>query len=222
MLFRSAPIKKPWTVLTTNHALASDLGEQTCLCKTKHTQCQGRDTKRSENYTPAMAKLIVRSLKRSQSPNAGTSYAAQLADPNAVLLAMLECHPWRKQTHRTGIAKSHVRTFHTSKSGTEYSKRRVTEPQQSEYHATGPIVDHVRTMLPDDFTPGEFFGVMINRNTVCQPHRDKQNLGESCIMFLRDYKGGALILDDGRRFEKRGVWHRYDGRAHLQIGRAHV
>ena len=51
-----APIKKPWTVLTTNHALASDLGEQTCQCKTKHVQCQDRDTKRSENYTPAMAK----------------------------------------------------------------------------------------------------------------------------------------------------------------------
>ena len=148
-----APIKKPWTVLTTNHALASDLGEQTCQCKTKHVPCQGKDTKRSENYTPAMAKLVVRSLKRSQGPSAGTSCAAQTADPNAVLLAMLECHPWRAQTHRTGIAKSHVRTFHTSKSGQEYSKRRVTEPQQSEYHATGPIVDHVRTMLPDFFTP---------------------------------------------------------------------
>ena len=35
-------------------------------------------------------------------------------------------------------------------------------------------------------------------------------------MFLGDYKGGALILDDGRRFEKRGVWHKYDGRAHLR------
>ena len=34
-------------------------------------------------------------------------------------------------------------------------------------------------------------------------------------MFLGDYKGGALVLDDGRRFEERGVWHRYDGRAHL-------
>ena len=59
--------------------------------------------------------------------------------------------------------------------------------------------------------PGEFFGVTLNRNTVCQPHRDKKNVGESCIMFLGDFQGGALLLEDGRRFEERGVWHRYDG-----------
>ena len=34
-------------------------------------------------------------------------------------------------------------------------------------------------------------------------------------MFLGDFEGGALLLEDGRRFEKRGVWHRYDGRALL-------
>ena len=50
---------------------------------------------------------------------------------------------------------------------------------------------------------------------MCKPHRDKDNIGISCIMFPGDYKGGALVLDDGRRFEKRGVWHKYDGRAHL-------
>ena len=31
-----APIKKPWTILTNNQALASDLGNQRCRCKTKH------------------------------------------------------------------------------------------------------------------------------------------------------------------------------------------
>ena len=47
------------------------------------------------------------------------------------------------------------------------------------------------------------------------PHRDKKNVGESASMFLGDFEGGALLLEDGRRFEKRGVWHRYDGRALL-------
>ena len=79
----------------------------------------------------------------------------------------------------------------------------MQEQQQSEYHARGNIFEHVHTMLPEWFIPGEFFGVTINRNTVCQPHKDKQNVGESCIMFLGDYKGGALVLDDGRRFEER-------------------
>ena len=30
-------------------------------------------------------------------------------------------------------------------------------------------------------------------------------------MFLGDYEGGALLLEDSRRLEERGVWHRYDG-----------
>ncbi len=70
-------------------------------------------------------------------------------------------------------------------------------------------------LLPEWFVPGEFFGVTLNRNTVCRPHRDKKNVGESAIMFLGDFEGGALLLEDGRRFEKRGMWHRYDGRALL-------
>ncbi len=162
-----------------------------------------------------MAKFIVQCLTRSPRPNAGTSCAAQVVDKNAMLQGMLEGHKWRKQTHRTGIAKSHTRTFHTSRAGKDYSKCRVQEQQQSEYPAHGNIYEHIHTMLPEWFIPGEFFGVMLNRNTICQPPKDQQNVGESCFMFLGDYKGGALVLDDGRRFEERGVWHRYDGRAHL-------
>ncbi len=30
-------------------------------------------------------------------------------------------------------------------------------------------------------------------------------------MFLGDFQGGALLLEDGHRFEERGVWHQYDG-----------
>ena len=139
-------------------------------------------------------------------------WVAQLAS----LLRMLETHKWRKQTHRTGIATSHQRTHHTSKEGKAYTVCRVQEPQQSEYHARGEMYEHVRTkLLPEWLVPGEFFGVTLNRNTVCKPHRDKKNVGESAIMFLGDFEGGALLLEDGRRFEKRGVWHRYDGRALL-------
>ena len=101
---------------------------------------------------------------------------------------MLETHKWRKRTHRTGIATSYQRTHPTSKDGKAYSVCRVQEQQQSEYHAHGEIWEHVRTMLPGWFVQGEFFGVTLNRNTVCQPHRDKKNVGESAIMFL-----GAIL-----------------------------
>ena len=137
--------------------------------------------------------------------------AAQWAAKLATLHRMLETHRWRKQTHRTGIAPSYVRTHFTSKEGRPYSVCRVQEPQQSEYHASGEIWEHVRSMLPDWFVEGEFFGVTLNRNTVCQPHRDKNNIGESAILFLGDFQGGALLLENGSRFEERCVWHRYDG-----------
>ena len=139
------------------------------------------------------------------------SRAAQWAAKCATLQRMLETHRWRKQTHRTGIASSHLRTHHTSKEGKAYSVCRVQEHQQSEYHASGEIWEHIRTMLPEWFVEGEFFGVTLNRNTVCQPHRDKKNVGESAIIFMGDFQGGALLLENGSRFEERGVWHRYDG-----------
>ena len=137
--------------------------------------------------------------------------AAQWVAKRATLLRMLETHKWRKQTHRANIATSFLRTHHTSKEGKAYVMGRVQEQQQSEYHAHGKIWEHVRTMLPEWFVQGEFFGVTLNRNTVCQPHRDKKNVGQSAIMFLGDFEGGALLLEDGCRLEERGVWHRYDG-----------
>ena len=138
--------------MTTNQERRDDLDKQRCNCTAKHAPCQGRDIRCTDNYTPAMAKLIVQSLTRSPSPDASISCAAQLVDKNAMLLDMLDCHKWRKQTHRTGIAESHTRTFHTSKVGKDYSKCRVQEQQQSEYHAHGNIYEHVHTMLPEWFT----------------------------------------------------------------------
>ena len=98
-----------------------------------------------------------------------------------------------------------------SKEGKTYYECRVLEPQQSEYLNSGKVLEHVQTMLPAWFVPGEFFGVTLNRNVCCAPHKDKKNVGETGIMYLGDFEGGALLLEDGRRFEERGVWHRYDG-----------
>ncbi len=67
-------------------------------------------------------------------------------------------------------------------------------------------------MLPAWFGPGEFFGVTLNRNVCCAPHKYKNNVGETDIMYLGEFEGGALLLEDGRRFEERCVWHRYDGK----------
>ena len=45
----------------------------------------------------------------------------------------------------------------------------------------------------------------------CQMHRDRHNVGDSLWARLDDGVGGALRLEDGRRFWRRRRWHRYNG-----------
>ena len=46
-----------------------------------------------------------------------------------------------------------------------------------------------------------------------RPHRDARNSSlQSFILAFGEYEGGALVLEDGRRFEERNVWHCFDGR----------
>ena len=71
----------------------------------------------------------------------------------------------------------------------------------------GEILEHVRSMLGPDIN-----AVCINKNVVCGPHRDKKNCNVSYIVFFGNFTGGALCLEDGRRFEEKRVWHgAFDG-----------
>ena len=74
----------------------------------------------------------------------------------------------------------------------------------------GEILEHVRSMLGPEIN-----AVCINKNVVCGRHRDRKNCGPSFVCFLgRTFTGGALCLEDGRRFEEKYVWHGpFDGAA---------
>ena len=124
---------------------------------------------------------------------------------------LLQTCKWREQTHRTNISHNHTYVQRVSKEGKKYHERKVLEPQQSEYCGNGPILEHVRSMLPPWFQMGEHFAVTLNRNVQCSPHRDQNNVITTAILFLGDFEGGDLVLADGRRFSKRRVWHGYDG-----------
>ena len=76
----------------------------------------------------------------------------EVSDENiATLQRLMETRTWKKQTHRTNIASSFTRTHKVSKEGKEYTESAVNEPQHSEYHPRGEILEFVRTMLPDWF-----------------------------------------------------------------------
>jgi len=42
----------------------------------------------------------------------------------------------------------------------------------------------------------EFNSIHINHNVVCPPHKDKNNIGLSCIVSIGDYTGGELIINE--------------------------
>ena len=124
---------------------------------------------------------------------------------------MFETRKWLKQTNRLIIANSYTHIPRVSKEGKKYRDKKVLEPQQSECVKRGELLDLVKTMLPPWFTPGEHFCITANRNVQCAPHRDRDNLGDVGAMFIGDFEGGALLTENGDRYEERGVWHRYDG-----------
>ena len=53
--------------------------------------------------------------------------------------------------------------------------------------------------------------VILNKDVTCKRHRDGANLGSSYILFLGDFEGGALVFDDGTRFEAKREWLEFDG-----------
>ena len=55
--------------------------------------------------------------------------------------------------------------------------------------------------------------ITVYKDVVAQRHRDG-NAGHSWILWLGDFTGGELNFDDGARIDKKGVWHKIDGRVH--------
>ena len=82
---------------------------------------------------------------------------------------------------------------------------------------SGSILDHVQAMLGPQITC-----VCLNKNVPCAPHRDKKNAGESFVCYFGEFTGGALCLEDGRRFEGKRQWHgSFDGASLLHYNEPH-
>ena len=76
----------------------------------------------------------------------------------------------------------------------------------------GPMLALVREMLPD----AGITELCLNKCDPARPmaaHRDGKNSSDlSYIALFGYFTGGALCLEDGRRFEKPGTWFDFDGR----------
>ncbi len=56
--------------------------------------------------------------------------------------------------------------------------------------------------------------ITLNRDVVCKRHRDHDNNGQSWILWLGDFAGGALKFDDGTKGEGKREWHKINGHIH--------
>ena len=65
---------------------------------------------------------------------------------------------------------------------------------------SGPLLEAVQKMLPN------ITELCLNKDVVCPPHVDKGNYGDSYILFLGDFEGGALVFFNGTRYESKNVW----------------
>jgi hypothetical protein len=54
------------------------------------------------------------------------------------------------------------------------------------------IYDECKNLFPDF----DFEMIIINKNTIAPPHRDKNNIGKSLIIGFGDYNYGNLLIED--------------------------
>ena len=75
---------------------------------------------------------------------------------------------------------------------------------------SGPVFRICKEMRPDF----PFNVVVLNKfenHMQCQWHKDRRNVGDSLFAMMGDFEGGALELEDGRRFSEKYQWYRYNG-----------
>lgn len=70
------------------------------------------------------------------------------------------------------------------------------------------LIEAIKAIAPEWW--GDDTQITINKNIVCQKHRDGNN-GHSYILWLGDFTGGALLFEDGTRIEEKYKWHKFDG-----------
>ena len=136
---------------------------------------------------------------------------------------LLKKHKWPKVCRRTSVVSPEERVTLKERNGERRMTKNVCQSEgfsrlnKTRAHLSKPIEE----ILPDWFVPGEFFTITINKDVTCYPHKDKGNVGDSAILFLGDFSGGALHTEDGAVFSDKKVWHRFNGAEVLHWNEPH-
>lgn len=88
--------------------------------------------------------------------------------------------------------------------------RYVHEPKPSAQNKNHPALYRALLKLGNAICPFPYDAITVNKNNVCRPHVDKNNLGASLIVTGGDYEGGSFMLE-GNPIETRYTPVCFDG-----------
>ena len=135
---------------------------------------------------------------------------------------LLKKHRWPSFCRRLNIVPPEFRSEATWGYGRLCLRRTKSQAFGADNKKMRPLYDHIVSMLPEDFPRMEHLCMTINHNVTCYPHRDRANIGDVLIMFLGDFEGGELHMEDGTVYSEKRVWHRYDGAGVTHWNTEHV
>ena len=114
---------------------------------------------------------------------------------------------WNKHCLRANIAKKEDIVCYGKEGSIKVAK--VASNVLNNREKEPELYDAIKAVAPewwDDETQ-----ITLNKDVMCQRHRDHANKEHSWILWLGDFTGGALLFDDGTRVEGKGVWHKING-----------
>ena len=72
------------------------------------------------------------------------------------------------------------------------------------------LYEKLQELMRDHESEFEFSSITINKNFLCEPHKDKGNIGESYIIGFGNYTGGELNVENSRH-DIKNKFLKFDG-----------
>jgi hypothetical protein len=123
-------------------------------------------------------------------------------------------HNWRRKHLNTTSARTLSMLYGlTPYKHVGVNRSRIKDPNSNYYWSLGRmkyphLYEIFREFSELHFPDFEWSSVMINKNLQCDWHKDKGNIGESIMLGLGDYRGGALYVKYDNEIKKYQTWCR--------------
>lgn len=113
---------------------------------------------------------------------------------------------------RKNVSDTKIQAFALGKvnyRGQAFLKGRTKGP--SRYNRIFPkLYRLIRKLIKQSYPDFKYTTIQVNKNVLCSPHIDKNNVGPSYIIGLGDYTNGELVIE-GKEFDINHKWKYFDG-----------